>query len=67
LPDTVTCYIDSTVALPLITAYALAQHAPRKQRRLMDRLQELTQQLEAEYASRKQDGSGIRKKRTKKA
>ena len=24
LPDTVTCYLDSTVALPLLTAYALA-------------------------------------------
>src|SRR5207249_7095777 len=28
LPDMVTCYLDSTVALPLLTAYALAQHAP---------------------------------------
>src|SRR5439155_2867676 len=36
LPDTVTCYIDSTVALPLITAYALASRKPRKPRRLMD-------------------------------
>src|SRR6476661_7324599 len=25
LPDTVTCYLDSTVALPLMTAYALAK------------------------------------------
>src|SRR5438876_8450990 len=36
LPDTVTCYLDSTVALPLLAAYALARHAPRPQRRLMD-------------------------------
>src|SRR5207244_10340587 len=36
LPDTVTCYLDSTVALPLLTAYSLAGHAPRPQRRLMD-------------------------------
>jgi deoxyhypusine synthase len=49
LPDTVTCYLDSTVALPLLTAYALATHAPRKPRRLMDRLDELTRQLEQEY------------------
>src|SRR5438034_6306741 len=41
LPDTVTCYLDSTVALPLIAAYALATHAPRPQRRLMDRLETL--------------------------
>src|SRR5205085_7128820 len=29
LPDTVTCYLDSTVALPLMTAYALAKRKPR--------------------------------------
>src|SRR3979409_1150607 len=53
LPDTVTCYLDSTVALPLITAYALATHEPRPQRRLMDRLEEMTWQLEKEYGARK--------------
>ena len=46
LPDTVTCYLDSTVALPLITAYALATQ-------LMDRLEEMTRQLEKEYQTRK--------------
>jgi deoxyhypusine synthase len=50
LPDTVTCYLDSTVALPLLTAYALARHEPRPLRRLMDRLEEMTRQLEREYA-----------------
>jgi deoxyhypusine synthase len=53
LPDTVTCYVDSTVALPLLTVYALAQRPPRPLRRLMDRLPELTRQLEQEYLSRK--------------
>ncbi|HXG11151.1 MAG TPA: deoxyhypusine synthase [Gemmataceae bacterium] len=52
LPDTVTCYLDSTVALPLITVYALAVRAPRPLRRLMDRLDALTQQLAEEYAAR---------------
>jgi deoxyhypusine synthase len=52
LPDTVTCYVDSTVALPLITAYALANRPPRPPRRLMDRLEELTGKLEAEYRAR---------------
>jgi len=52
LPDTVTCYLDSTVALPLITAYALAVHAPRPHRRLMDRLGAVTGQLEEEYRQR---------------
>ena len=56
LPDTVTCYLDSTVAVPLLTAYALARHPPRPLRRLMDRLGDLTQQLEREYASRRKDG-----------
>lgn len=53
LPDTVTCYLDSTVFLPIFTAYALARHAPRPHRRLMDRLPELVQQLERDYAARK--------------
>src|SRR5207247_4145676 len=52
LPDTVTCYLDSTVALPLITAYALATHPARPLRRLMDRLETLTRQLEQEYLER---------------
>jgi deoxyhypusine synthase len=26
LPDSVTCYVDSTIALPLLTAYALSRH-----------------------------------------
>ncbi len=52
LPDTVTCYLDSTVALPLLTVYALAQRQPRTPRRLMDRLDALTRQLEQEYAAR---------------
>jgi deoxyhypusine synthase len=53
LPDTVTCYLDSTVALPLLTVYALATHKPRKPRRLMDRLEGLTGQLEQEYGARR--------------
>src|SRR5437763_2723715 len=52
LPDTVTCYLDSTVALPLLTVYALATRAQRPPRRLMDRLEELTRQLEEHYRSR---------------
>jgi deoxyhypusine synthase len=60
LPDTVTCYLDSTVALPLITAYALATRPPRKLRRLMDRLEALTKGLETEYGARRkgEDGGG---------
>ena len=50
LPGTVTCYVDSTVALPLLTAYALTRRRPRPHRRIMDRLPDLTRRLEAEYA-----------------
>jgi deoxyhypusine synthase len=53
LPDTVTCYVDSTIALPLITVYALATQKPRPHRRLMDRLDALTKQLEDVYQSRR--------------
>jgi deoxyhypusine synthase len=50
LPDSVTCYIDSTAALPLLTAYALTRHEKRPLKRLMDRLPELNRRLEAGYA-----------------
>jgi deoxyhypusine synthase len=53
LPDTVTCYLDSTVALPLLTAYALARRPKRAPRRLIDRLAALTRDLEREYAARR--------------
>src|SRR4051812_13381485 len=53
LPDTVTCYLDSTVALPLLTAYALARRKPRTPRRLMDRLGELSAAMERAYHARK--------------
>jgi deoxyhypusine synthase len=49
LPDTVTCYVDSTVALPLLTVYALASRPPRPLRRLVDRLDELQRQMEEAY------------------
>jgi len=49
LPDAVVCYLDSTVALPIITAYALARHKPRTPRRLYDRRQEFMKLLLSEY------------------
>ena len=29
LPDAVVCYTDTTIAMPLLTHYALARHKPR--------------------------------------
>ena len=49
LPDAVVCYLDSTVALPLLTAYAHARHAPRKLKRLYDRREAMMQRLVDEY------------------
>lgn len=49
LPDAVVAYVDSTVALPLITAYALARHAPREPKRLYDRRDEFMNLLKKEY------------------
>jgi deoxyhypusine synthase len=49
LPDAVVCYVDSTIALPVITSYALARHEPRELKRLYDRRAELMDLLLAEY------------------
>src|SRR5215210_661856 len=51
LPDAVVCYLDSTVALPLLTAYARARHAPRPLKRLFDRREQMMDRLRAEYAA----------------
>jgi deoxyhypusine synthase len=51
LPDAVVCYVDSTIALPLIAAYALARHPPRSLKRLYDRREVLLEALKAEHAS----------------
>jgi len=53
LPDAVVCYVDSTVALPIITAYALATHDAREPRRLYDRRQEFMDLLLSEYKESK--------------
>ena len=36
LPDSVVCYTDSTIALPLLSAYVLSRVKPRKLKRLYD-------------------------------
>lgn len=53
LPDAVVCYLDSTVALPIITAYALSRHQPRKLRRLYHRREEFMSLLINEYEKSK--------------
>lgn len=51
LPGTVICYSDSTITLPLLTAYALARRKPRRLKRLYDRRPELMQRLRETYYS----------------
>ncbi len=49
LPDTVVCYLDSTVALPILTAYAIANHPPRTPKRLYERREEMLATLTRRY------------------
>jgi deoxyhypusine synthase len=49
LPDSVVAYVDSTLAMPILTSYALACHRPRKLRRLYDRRDSLMQSLHKAY------------------
>jgi deoxyhypusine synthase len=53
LPDAVVCYLDSTVALPIITAYALATHDAREPKRLYERRAEFMDLLLSEYKKSK--------------
>jgi deoxyhypusine synthase len=49
LPDAIVCYTDTTLALPILTHYALANHPKRKLKRLYDRRAELMEALVREY------------------
>jgi deoxyhypusine synthase len=49
LPSCVVCYLDSTISLPLITAYALTRTKPRKPKRLYDRRDEMHEAIRAQY------------------
>jgi deoxyhypusine synthase len=47
LPSAVVAYVDSTIALPLLTHYVLANVPPRRPRRLCERLDQLLAELSA--------------------
>jgi len=49
LPDTVVCYADSTIVLPILAAYALTRCRPRPLKRLYDRREQMTAELQAAY------------------
>ena len=50
LPDTVVCYTDSTIALPIMAAYALTKRQPRALRRLYDRRGEMLSRLASDFS-----------------
>jgi deoxyhypusine synthase len=61
LPDTVVAYLDSTIAMPVLTSYALAKRRPRKLKRLYQRRKELVDNLRGEYMkAMKKQGSKIK-------
>ncbi len=49
LPNAVVCYLDTTVAMPLLTAYVLARAGRRRNSRLYDRRAEMLADLERAY------------------
>ncbi len=53
LPSTIVCYTDSTIALPLVTAYVMNQCQPRPLKRIYDRREEITEKLRQDYLAAK--------------
>lgn len=49
LPDCVVAYVDSTIALPLLTAYCLSRVKPRKLKRLYNRRDEFLKAIKERY------------------
>lgn len=59
LQDTVVCYTDSTIALPILTAYVLNQCPSRPLKRLYDQREELLTKLQQDYLeARRSPGAG---------
>jgi deoxyhypusine synthase len=50
LPSTIVCYTDSTIALPILTAYVMEQCPPRSPKRLYDRREAMLATLKADWA-----------------
>lgn len=49
LPDCVVAYVDSTISLPLLTAYCLSRVKPRKLKRLHDRREQILDKVRVQY------------------
>lgn len=55
LPNTIVCYTDSTIALPIITAYVINQCPPRPLKRLYDLRPAMVEKLRQDYMAAKTD------------
>jgi deoxyhypusine synthase len=53
LPDAVVAYVDTTIAMPVMTSYALAKVKPRRHKRLYDKRDELIEILYDEHRKAK--------------
>jgi deoxyhypusine synthase len=62
LPDTVVCYLDATVGLPLLCAFAFDRVGKRTRRRLYDRRAEMLAALGKAYRNAV-NAAGVTKKR----
>ena len=49
LPDAVVCYVDATIALPIVAHYALSKHKKRTLKKLYLKKEKLVGKLEREY------------------
>ncbi len=54
LPDSVVAYVDATIGLPILTAYALNRREPRPLKRLYRKRAEMMQRLVSEYRAAKE-------------
>ena len=53
LPNTIVCYTDSTIALPLLTAYVLQKCQPRQLKKLYHRRDAMLEKLRTDYLAAK--------------
>ncbi len=53
LPDTVICYTDTTIALPIMASYALAGRPPRPLKRLYDSREKMLARLSADVKKKR--------------
>jgi deoxyhypusine synthase len=61
LEETVTAYLDVTVALPMMAAYVIQTTEPKKQKRLYDRSDELHQKLIKSYLENNKEVETLKK------